>query len=409
MDTSALVSPPAATPSLLDGAPGPLLARSARLEGDAAPGAGADIGPCPATSLRRLALVTDAWHPQTNGVAGTLARVVDDLRAQGLDVLVVAPPDHATLPLPSYPEIRLACDPWRAVARIERFDPDAVHLATEGPLGCWVSRWLAARGLRFTSSFHTRFPEYLSARLAVPLSWGYGLERWFHGRAERTLVGTRSLMAELRARGVGRHLVHWPRGVDARQFHPERRRDDVYGDTPRPIWLYVGRVAVEKSLESFLALHLPGTKVVVGDGPSRDALRRRFPGALWRGWRYGDDLAAHFASADCFVFPSRTETFGNVILEALASGLPVASVPAPGPVDLVQDGVNGALDERLEAACARALRCQPAVARASALRYSWPACHAIFRAQLEPLRPVPATGSARLARTWALRVRRRSP
>jgi glycosyltransferase involved in cell wall biosynthesis len=344
------------------------------------------IAPFEGLVPRRLALVTDAWKPQTNGVVNTLVRLVDYLESQGTEVLVVAPDGHKTVPLPSYPEIRIACDPWRAVSRIRAFAPDAVHVATEGPLGFWTVGWLRRRGLRFTTSFHTRYAEYLSARLPVPLEWGYGLVRWFHERAEHTLVSSQSLLDELRDKRVARHLVHWPRGVDAAAFHPDRRRGDVY-DLPRPIWLYVGRVAVEKTLDDFLGLPLPGTKVVVGDGPSRADLERRFPDVVWRGYRFGEDLAAHFASADCFVFPSRTETFGNVILEAFASGLPVASVPAPGPIDLVKEGVNGAIDDELMQACFRALRCSRAEARASSLGRTLRAGHELFRDHLMPLDP----------------------
>jgi glycosyltransferase involved in cell wall biosynthesis len=333
---------------------------------------------------KRLALVTDAWHPQTNGVVNTLARLVSHLESQGMAVLVIAPDAHRTVPLPSYAEIRVACDPWRAVPRLRRFAPDAVHVATEGPLGCWIRGWLGRRSLGFTTSYHTRFPEYLSARYPIPERWGYALERWFHGRAQRTLVGTRSLIEELRIRGVGRRLVHWPRGVDTEMYRPERRRDETY-PFPRPIWLYAGRVAVEKSLPDFLSLPLPGTKVVVGDGPARAELQRRFPGAVWRGWRFGEELATHYASADCFVFPSRSETFGNVILEAMASGLPVAAVPAPGPLDLVQEGLNGALSADLLSACQRALSASPAGPRAAALRYTWQRSHELFQAQLVSL------------------------
>lgn len=337
--------------------------------------------------LRRLALVTDAWHPQTNGVVNTLARLTKHLESQGVRVLVIAPDGHRTVPLPSYAEIRVACDPWKAIGRLKGFQPDAVHVATEGPLGFWANRWLRARGLRFTSSFHTRYPEYLSARLPVPLEWGYKLERWFHGPAEHTFVGTLSLLRELREKRVGRRLVHWPRGVDVRQFNPEHRRTATYGDLPGPIWLYVGRVAVEKSLEDFLKLPLPGSKVIVGDGPAREDLQRRYPGAVWRGYQFGDDLARHYASADCFVFPSRTETFGNVLLEALASGLPVASVPAPGPSDLISEGVNGAIDDDLRAACARAIGCSHAQARDSALPFTFQASHRQFQRHLVPMSP----------------------
>jgi glycosyltransferase involved in cell wall biosynthesis len=337
-------------------------------------------------SVRRLVLVTDAWRPQTNGVVNTLVKLVQYLETAGIHVRVIAPEEHRTVPLPSYPEIRIACDPWKALPRIRAFAPDAVHVATEGPLGMWTVAWLRHHGLRFTTSFHTRYAEYLTARLPVPLEWGYEVVRWFHGRAEHTLVSSQALLHELRQKRVGRHLVHWPRGVDSTLFHPGARSDNIYS-LPRPIWLYVGRVAVEKSLEDFLTLPLPGTKVIVGDGPSRPDLQRRFPDATWRGYRFGVDLAAHFASADCFVFPSRTETFGNVILEALASGLPVASVPAPGPVDLVDEGVNGAIDEQLLQACHRALGCSRERARASVTARTLAAGHELFRDHLVPLRP----------------------
>jgi glycosyltransferase involved in cell wall biosynthesis len=350
--------------------------------------AGPTMGPS------RLALITDAWHPQTNGVVNTLSRLVKYLEAGGTEVLVIAPDGHHTLPLPSYPEIRIACDPWRAIERLEKFWPDAIHVATEGPLGFWTVGWLRRRGLHFTTSFHTRYAEYLSARFPVPLGWGYQLVRWFHERAQHTLVSSPSLLNELHDKRVGRHLVHWPRGVDASVFHPDRARGDTY-DLPRPIWLYVGRVAIEKNLEAFLELPLPGTKVVVGDGPQRADLERQFPAVVWRGYRYGEELAAHYASADCFVFPSRTETFGNVILEALASGLPVASVPAPGPIDLVHEGKSGAIDDRLHDACLRAIACSREQARASIAGRTLRAGHEVFRSHLVPVAPAPALEARR--------------
>jgi 1,2-diacylglycerol 3-alpha-glucosyltransferase/glucuronosyltransferase len=343
--------------------------------------------------INRLALVTDAWHPQTNGVVRTLSMLVTYLRERGLEVRVLAPDGHRTVPLPSYPEIRLACDPWKVGSRLAAFRPDAIHIATEGPLGAWARGWAVRRGLRFTTSFHTRFPEYLRARLPVPISIGYGLERWFHSQAEHTLVGTQTLIRELAARRIGRRLVLWPRGVDTDVFHPGRRRDEVYDGLPRPVWLYVGRVSVEKSLEDFLCLGLPGSKVVVGDGPQRASLQARHPDVVFRGWRHADDLAAHYASATCFVFPSRTETFGNVLLEALSSGLPVAAVPAPGPSDLIQDGVNGALGPSLHDSCVRALRASREAARATALRYGWPASLQVFRHHLVRAQPEPSVWS----------------
>ncbi len=337
--------------------------------------------------IERLAIITDAWAPQVNGVARTLGRLVKDLESRGIQVLVLAPDSHRTVKLPSYGEIRIATNPWKTIGRLRSFDPTAVHVATEGPLGVWASTWLHRRGIRFTTSFHTRYPEYVSARIPVPVRWGYALERWFHNRGERTMVGTVSMLRELEGMKVGRNLVHWPRGVNTEAFHPRFRSEAVFEGLARPIWLNVGRVAVEKSIEDFLNLKLPGTKVVVGDGPSRAELHKRFPEVVWRGYKFGDELAAHYASADCFVFPSRTETFGNVLLEALASGLPVASVPAPGPTDLIREAINGAIDEDLEAACHRAIACTAHDARLSAARYTVKACHDIFLSHLVPARP----------------------
>jgi glycosyltransferase involved in cell wall biosynthesis len=341
-------------------------------------------------ALTRLALVTDAWFPQTNGVANTLQKVVKHLESTGVEVLVVAPDSefHTTVQMPSYPEIKLAVDPWRAIDRIRLFEPDAIHIATEGPLGFWVNNWLRRRGLQFTTSFHTLYPEYIAARVPFfPVEWGYKLVRWFHRRAEHTLVSTTSIVRDLRERRVGRRLVYWPRGVDTTLFNPSRRSSECYAGLPGPIWVYVGRVAVEKTIEDFLRQPLAGTKVVVGDGPAREQLQRKFPEAVFRGFRYGEDLATHYASADYFVFPSRTDTFGNVLLEALASGLPIAAVPSPGPDDLLVEGVNGTVDGDLLAACQRLVRCERAGAREVALRYTFEASHELFRSHLVHLRP----------------------
>jgi glycosyltransferase involved in cell wall biosynthesis len=360
--------------------------------------------------MTRLALVSDTWLPEVNGVVTTLTRLADHLESIGFRVLRLTPGGRTTVPLPTSPEIRLSLAPWEALRELHHFRPDAVHIATsEGPLGLWTNLWLRQRGLRFTTSFHTRLPEYLNRRLPVPVSAGYVLERWLHRAATHTLVGTRSMADRLAAAGVGRRLVPWPRGVDCSLFHPDQARDETYRGLPRPIWLYVGRVAVEKTLDEFLRLPLDGTKVIVGDAyrrATREDLTRRFPGVVWRGWRFGEDLARHYASADCFVFPSRTDTFGNVLLEALASGLPVAGVPAPGPTDLIVEGVNGSVSDDLHAACRRALRCSRDAARASAQRYTFQASHDVFLNHLVPLRREtvtrsirPGAGEAALCRT----------
>ncbi len=333
----------------------------------------------------RIALVTDAWFPQINGVVRTLGRVRQELLALGHEMAVVSPDLFRTLPCPTYPEIRLAVTPGRALARrLDAFAPEAIHLATEGPLG-WAARaYCRARGLPFTTSYHTRFPEYLSARLPVPESWGYAVMRRFHGASSGIMVATPGLKRELEDRGFAR-VRPWSRGVDTELFRP---RDDPALDLPKPVYLYVGRVAVEKNIEAFLKLDLPvGTKLVVGDGPQRAALQARHPEAVFAGARQGEDLARHYASADVFVFPSRTDTFGLVMLEAAASGLPVAAFPVPGPLDVVDGHGIGVLDEDLGYAIARALAIPPERCRAHALKFSWRACAEQFLDNLAPFGP----------------------
>jgi len=318
----------------------------------------------------RIALVTDAWLPQVNGVTTTWTRVVGELENLGHDVLVVSPDRFRTIPCPRYPEIRLALS-WSGTRRLLASHlPDAVHLATEGPLGLAGRRYCRRAGLPFTTSLHTRFPDYLRAYAGVPECLTYRFMRWFHGAAARTLVPTPSLKSELEARGF-RNIVCWTRGVDTELFRPGV--EDFY-PLQRPIFLSVGRVAIEKNLESFLSLDLPGSKVVVGDGPARQALERRFPEVHWAGFRYGEELARHYAGADVFVFPSRTDTFGIVMLEANACGLPVAAFPVPGPVDLVVDGRNGALGDDLRTACMAALDVDRRRCREWAERHSWRRC-----------------------------------
>ena len=318
----------------------------------------------------RIALVTDAWLPQVNGVTTTWTRVVAELENLGHDALVVSPDRFRTIPCPRYPEIRLALS-WSGARRLlASRRPDAVHLATEGPLGLAGRRYCRRAGLPFTTSLHTRFPDYLRAYAGVPERLTYRFMRWFHGAAARTLVPTPSLKSELEARGF-RNIVCWTRGVDTELFRP--RVEDFY-PLQRPIFLSVGRVAIEKNLESFLSLDLPGSKVVVGDGPARRALERRFPEVHWAGFRYGEELARHYAGADVFVFPSRTDTYGIVMLEANACGLPVAAFPVPGPVDLVVDGRNGWLHDDLKTACLEALGVDRGRCREWAERHSWRRC-----------------------------------
>jgi glycosyltransferase involved in cell wall biosynthesis len=346
---------------------------------------------------RRILIATDAWRPQGNGVVRTLSTVVEELARFGDTAEVVGPDRFTSLPLPGYPEIRLAAAPRRALARIaDAFAPDAVHIATEGPIG-WAMRAICrARGWRFTTAFHTRFPDYLHARTRIPTAWSWALLRRFHNAASGTLVATPSLARELGARGFTR-VMPWSRGVDLDLFHPDAAQQgeaEVWERLPRPIFLYAGRIAVEKSLEAFLGLDLPGSKVVVGDGPQRAALMRRFPDAHFAGWRESTALARAYARADVFVFPSRTDTFGLVLLEALAAGTPVAAYPVTGPLDVIglgRDGAPtdgwpvGALDEDLRTACLRALDADRALCRAHAERFSWTACAHRFRDSLVPV------------------------
>jgi glycosyltransferase involved in cell wall biosynthesis len=337
----------------------------------------------------RILIATDAWEPQVNGVVRTLTRVTRELGEMGDEVEVISPNQFPTFPLPTYPEIKLAVGAYEAVRdRFEAFEPEAIHIATEGPIGLAARRLCLEWKLPFTTSYHTRFPEYVSARLPLPLSAGYAYMKWFHRPSGRLMVATSSLAAELADHGF-RNISLWSRGVDTALFKPRREGDpDVYEGLPRPIWLNVGRVAVEKNIEAFVELDLPGTKVVVGDGPQRAELEAKYPEVTFRGARFGEDLAAHFACADVFVFPSLTDTFGLVILEAWAAGLPVAAFPAAGPVDLIPNSGAGvlAVDQThgLKDACLQALEMDPAAARARAETYSWRACAEQFRRLLEP-------------------------
>jgi glycosyltransferase involved in cell wall biosynthesis len=316
----------------------------------------------------RVLIATDAWHPQVNGVVRTLTSLARTAQSLGVAVEFLTPEGFPTFPLPTYPGLRLAVpDPGRIARRIEAIAPDAIHIATEGPIGHMVRRYCMRAKLRFTTSYTTRFPEYISARLAIPESWSYAVLRRFHAAAAVTMVSTPSLMTELAARGF-KNLGMWTRGVDTDLFRPEQAIDLAL---PRPIFVSVGRVAVEKNLEAFLSLDLPGTKVVIGHGPQEAELRRRFPDAKFLGLLEDKTLAAHLAGADAFVFPSRTDTFGVVQLEALACGVPIAAYPVTGPQDVVAGNPIGVLDEDLRAACLGALRVSREACRNFALSRSW--------------------------------------
>lgn len=335
----------------------------------------------------KIAIATDAWHPQVNGVVRSLAMTVDRLKRRGHDVLVIEPGLFRTFPCPTYPEIRLALRCGRCVAGIlDRFNPDGVHISTEGPIG-WATRSWSLRNRRhFTTAFHTRFPDYVSVRTGIPASWIWKIMRRFHGAADRTFTATPTLANELHEHGLTR-THHWPRGVDLDQFSPNVPPHPELFSLPRPLLLNVGRVAVEKNIEAFLECPVPGSKVIVGDGPALESLRRRYPNVTFMGAKHGAELASCYAAADVFVFPSRTDTFGLVNIEALACGVPIAAYPVPGPQDIVgadgrgtigSHGRIGALDDDLANAVRRALTADRAAAAAEAQLYSWTQCTDLF-------------------------------
>jgi glycosyltransferase involved in cell wall biosynthesis len=339
----------------------------------------------------KIAIATDAWRPQTNGVVQTLSTTAEKLHALGHETCVIEPNQFRTIPCPTYPEIRLAVLPHRRVAfLLDAFAADAVHIATEGPIGTAARRWCVRHAMPFTTSYHTQFPEYLRERAPVPLAMTYAHLRRFHGAATRTMVATPTMQRLLEARGF-RNIVRWTRGVNVELFRP---RAKSFLTLPRPIAMYVGRVAVEKNIEAFLRLDVPGTKVVIGDGPARKHLQANYPRTVFTGFKYGEALAAHLAAADVFVFPSLTDTFGLVLLEALSCGVPVAAFPVTGPIDVVENGRTGVLHDDLRAAMSQALELNPTVCREFALRHTWDAATSQFLANLAPRSAVMETASA---------------
>jgi glycosyltransferase involved in cell wall biosynthesis len=339
----------------------------------------------------RIAIVTDAWLPQTNGVVTTLQNTVSNLRKFGHEVEVITPEGLTTVPCPTYPEIRLALFPRSTVnRRIDQFNPDALHIATEGPLGSAARAYAISRGRSFTSSYHTQFPEYISARFPIPAGVVYAYLRCFHSRATRVLVGTEEMRRDLRQSGF-RRVVPWTRGVDTERFVPPAL--PVTRD--RPTLLYVGRVAIEKGVEDFCRVDVDARKVIVGDGPQLATLRARYPNVEFMGFRYGDELVAAYQSADCFVFPSRTDTFGLVMLEAMACGLPVAAYPVTGPIDVVRHGSTGWLSEDLRESIIGALTLDRAHCRAQALEFSWEASARQFESHLVPFGTLTARRAAK--------------
>lgn len=346
--------------------------------------------------MTRITIVTDAWYPQVNGVVRSIENTNRELTRMGVEVVMVTPQEFTSIPCPTYPEIRLSVASYgKVAAAIEASQPTAVHIATEGPLGLLARRWCVKNDVAFSTSYHTRFPEYVAARFPIPIRWLQHFIRWFHNAGNGCMVATASLERELSKLGI-KNLLRWSRGIDQTVFHP-MVQDERPFDLPRPIFMTVGRVAVEKNLPAFLDLDLPGSKVVVGDGPALADLKKRYPNVLFTGIKTGEDLANAYAQADVFVFPSKTDTFGNTILEALASGVPVAAYPVTGPVDIIDPASGaGALDEDLQKACMTALGCSRENARKLARSFTWEAASKQFLNNVmiaqgrRPILPAPA-------------------
>lgn len=346
----------------------------------------------------RVVLVTDAWEPQTNGVVSTLRQTMAEMQRLGIEVLRISPEQFTTIPCPSYPEIRLAVVPGPKVgALLNDFQPDAIHIATEGTLGVAARQWCIARKLRFTTSYHTQFPEYVRARWPIPLAVSYGYMRWFHDAAAQTMVSTREMQVALEERGF-RNLKRWGRGVDTELFKPI---ETAQQESP-PLFAYLGRVSIEKNIEAFLTLDLPGPKLVIGDGPARAMLESRFPKVRFTGVLKGAPLVAELSRASVLVFPSRTDTFGLVMLEAMACGVPVAAFPVTGPIDVVTPGVTGELNEDLGVAAIAALQLDRDQIRKVALTRSWANATAEF---LDNLVPVKRATTVALHRPQASSIR----
>ncbi|MGX5219839.1 MULTISPECIES: glycosyltransferase family 4 protein [Pseudomonas] len=325
----------------------------------------------------RVLIVSDAWTPQVNGVVTSLQALMSELRGMGHEVKLLSPTDFRSIPCPTYPEISLAWDLWRVGPAIRAFQPDCIHLATEGPLGWAARRWLDKRNLAFSSAIHTRYPEYLSTRCPwIPLSWGYAYLRRFHRSSQAVLVTTEHLRSEFSNWGIQR-LKLWRKGVDPRLFKPLEPRE-VGAD---PVFLYVGRLAPEKNLEAFLSLDLPGIKRVVGDGPQRQALQHQYPQVEFTGYRHAEELAREYQQASVLVFPSLTDTYGLVMLEALACGTPVAAFAVRGPLDVLQQGITGFMHEDLGHACLQALKLSRACCAAESASQSWQVCAQEFLAE----------------------------
>ncbi len=329
----------------------------------------------------RILIVTDAWFPQVNGVVRTLHTLGGELTKLGHEVSYITPENFNGFPCPSYPEIKLSLTSSSSLKKlIEQNAPDALHISTEGPLGLAARRYCIRNKLPFTTAYHTRFPEYVHARWRVPLPWSYAFLRWFHKPSKRIMTATPTVDAVLSRWRFG-ETARWSRGVDTELFKPMKTKKTKNG----PCALYVGRVAVEKNIEAFLSMPFDGTKTVVGDGPQLTSLKRRYPDVRFTGAKKGQELADLYAMADVFVFPSRTDTFGLVLLEALASGVPVAAYPVAGPLDVIGDSGAGVLDDDLALAAKKALDIPHGFCRDYALQFSWENCAKQFIGNLEPI------------------------
>lgn len=316
----------------------------------------------------RILIATDAWRPQINGVVRTYEHIAAQMPALGHELVFLTPECHRSVPCPTYPEIRLAfVTPRHVRQRVEELEPDFIHIATEGPIGLAARSYCLSAGRSFTTSYHTRFPEYVAARFPIRVSWAYSYMRWFHNAGAGVMVATNSLAEELRQRGFSK-IYPWSRGVDTELFKPNGAR--LFGCN-EPVFMYVGRVAVEKNIEAFLDLELPGKRVVVGGGPQLESLRNAYPDVIFTGPKSNGELADHFASADVFVFPSLTDTYGVVLLEAMAAGVPVAAYPVTGPRDVIVNGEVGVLDKDLRHAALQALKLNRERCREYALKFSW--------------------------------------
>lgn len=332
----------------------------------------------------KIVIVTDAWYPQVNGVVRTYENTIAELIRMGHQLRIISPEEFRTIPCPGYPGIRLAVQPAAHIARlIGDLNADAVHIATEGPLGHAARSYCRKQDMSFTTSFHTQFPEYIRMRIPVPLGLSYAWLRWFHGAAERTFVPTESQKQRLQEHGF-RNIVVWGKGVDTHVFRPGAR---LFAHLPGPVFINMGRVAVEKNIKVFLDMDLPGSKVVVGDGPDLPELQQRYPEVVFTGYKFGTDLADCLASADVFVFPSVTDTFGIVLLEAMACGIPVAAYPVTGPIDVVRNGITGILDSDLRRAALAALEISPASCLEYARSCTWRDSTRVFLNHLATLTP----------------------